>query len=78
MPADAGKENQNLDIRLFRFFDVNDLTTLVDSGFRIDPVGLLRFTSFLVDIVLRNRQSVMGSALACARFRMSSFWIWHI
>src|SRR5688572_30088113 len=63
--------------KLFAFLVVDNLTALVGS-LRVDAMRNFRLARILVQVELRRFQSIMSAALARARFRMSSFWIWHL
>ena len=63
--------------RLFRTFYIDDLAALVSAGLRVDAMRNFGLARILVDIVLRNAQGIVSTALARASFGMSSFWIWH-
>ncbi len=58
--------NPKSQITLFGFFYFDDLTPFVCSGFGIDTVRFFRLAGFFVDVVLRQFQRVVRTALACA------------
>lgn len=53
-------------VNLFGFFDFDYLTTFIHSGFRVDAMRKFRFARILVDVILRQLQSIVSAALARA------------
>ena len=52
---------------LLAFLHVDDLTSFVSSGLRVNTMRDLRFTGILVEIKLRRLQRIVSATLARAR-----------
>ena len=62
---------------LFGVFDVDYLSALVHSCFRVNAVRLLCLARVFVQIELRYGQGIVSAAFASTCVGMSSFRIWH-
>jgi hypothetical protein len=68
---------RNLGKRLGSLFHVHDFTAFVVTALGADAMLHARLLTVRAQNGLRRAHRVVRPALAAARFRMTTFWIWH-